>query len=218
MDPYGRGVPQPYPVTSPAGPYPGPPPGYVPAPAPIDTRNGTYNRKRPSDEPHTPTLVPPPPGVSRAEHDYRYPDPTTLAQSAGAVSPASSSASFQSAPQQANQQTPYYTQPTGVGRRPSPTTGGYTYESSRASSSPHSQHQGTPFPTDAASLRPPSNAPQSRTPPPNSAQGGAAGQTRPAMSISSIVSGRGDSQSGGDGASPGAGRSAADSDMLSRLR
>ncbi|KAF2098126.1 hypothetical protein NA57DRAFT_76921 [Rhizodiscina lignyota] len=227
QDPYGRGAPQPYPVTSPTGPYAGPPPGYVPAPAPLDTRNGTHSRKRPSDEPHTPSLAPPPPGASRAEHDYRYPDPTTLAPSAGAVSPASSSASYHSAPQQSNQQTPYYTQPPSTiahsqplqARRPSPTSSAYNYDTSRASSSPHTHPQpGTPYGGDA--LRPPSNHPQSRTPPPVSTAGGPSPQQQAAggpggrhgMSISNLVSGQGAQ----DAASPPT-RSTMDTNMVNKL-
>ena len=212
-DPYvPRNAPQPYPPIGPPAGYP-----YVSAPPPLDTSNGTHSRKRQHDEPHTPTL--PPPG--RGEPAYSYPDPTTLAPGPGGV-PLAEHSPY---PTQANMAPqPYYTAPPSaaghtqstLARRPSPSSSAYSYEQGRSSSSPRNQAAaGTPYGAPQETLRPPSNAPSSRTPPPTTGANG-----RPAMSISSMMSNqqRNSGSTNGEGASPGAARHPTDSDMLNKLR
>jgi len=96
--------------------------------------------KRPTDEPHTPTLPPPNPAEQagqRGSQQYSYPDPTGLTP-AGA-SPASSPASFHSAQLQ-----PYYGAQLPA-RLASPHSA-YSYDASCASS-PHTLGPpGTPAP------------------------------------------------------------------------
>ncbi|KAE9978289.1 hypothetical protein BLS_009472 [Venturia inaequalis] len=240
-DPYASRPPQqPYTLPSPTGPHPGqhphyqqqpPPPQshaqhYPPPPAQAsvpgyDDRNVVNgNRKRPSGEPHTPTIPPPNPAtVTNGAHadSYRYPDPTTLG--APPVSPASSvshqSGASASAPQ------PYYGSQPPQQRNSPPIVAPYAHES-RASASPNSTTapgssttQYPPYPGEQK-LAPPSNRSDGRTPPPATTPGGTStiatastgGAPRPGMSISSIVS--------GDAASPGT-RSVRDQDMLKRL-
>ncbi|GME24142.1 Aminotransferase class I/classII [Neofusicoccum parvum] len=223
-DSYRTPHPQPgYPLPSPTGPYSAPGHAYPPppgAPGYDDRSRDASGRKRPTTEPHTPTLPPPNPAAAsqlpnhRASGppEYTYPDPTALTPAA--ASPASSNASYPSAPPP---QQPYYApQPP---RRSSPQST-YSYDPSRASSSPHTQ--GAPSTpggsaytyTSDTTLRPPANLPlrnDGRTPPPpppTSAAGGtsSAGSSRAGMRISDMVSG-GDS----------GGRSAADADMLNAL-
>ncbi|KAF2083166.1 hypothetical protein K490DRAFT_60725 [Saccharata proteae CBS 121410] len=213
---------QPLPPAQPAPEGYGPPPpraqpGYpLPSPSGYDERgrDASGSRKRPLTEPHTPTL--PPPNPATASHlpphrgsgppEYTYPDPSALTPAA--ASPASSTTSFQSAPQPPAQ--PYYApQPP---RRSSPQSA-YSYDPSRASSSPHTQGApSTPggsaytFSSDTT-LRPPTNMPirtEGRTPPPTSAAGTTAGSRTSGMRISDLV--------GGEST-----RSAADADMLNAL-
>ncbi|KAF2135557.1 uncharacterized protein K452DRAFT_165701 [Aplosporella prunicola CBS 121167] len=155
---------------------------------------GAYGQPLPATQPTDPYGAPP-----RPQPGYPLPSPT-----------ASSTASYQSAPHPQAQ--PYYApQPP---RRSSPQSA-YSYDPSRASSSPHTQGApSTPgssytYSSDAT-LRPPSSIPirqDGRTPPPPTSSAGtpAAGGSRAAMRISDMVSG-GDS-----------GRSAADADMLNAL-
>ncbi|OQO02099.1 hypothetical protein B0A48_11651 [Cryoendolithus antarcticus] len=126
-DPYGP----------PPGQYGPPPPGYQhpamyqPQPGqPQGAPQGEAGRKRGSDEPHTPTLPPPPPGqMQRGSADgsqqYNYPDPMGLP--AGAF-PASSTVSYYPAPPQAF----YGVQPTHYA---SPIA--HSFEGPRDSTSPH---------------------------------------------------------------------------------
>ncbi|OJD35209.1 c6 zinc finger domain-containing protein [Diplodia corticola] len=216
--------PQPgYPLPSPTGPYSAPGHAYPPppvAPGYDDRSRDAAGRKRPTTEPHTPTLPPPNPAAAsqlpnhRASGppEYTYPDPSALTPAA--ASPASSNASYPSAPPPPQQ--PYYApQPP---RRSSPQST-YSYDPSRASSSPHTQGApSTPggsaytYSSDTT-LRPPANLPlrnDGRTPPPppptSAAPASATGSSRAGMRISDMVSG-GDS----------GGRSAADADMLNAL-
>ncbi|KAK5013754.1 hypothetical protein LTR60_003698 [Cryomyces antarcticus] len=219
-----------YPLPNPNTGYQGgPPPTYTagpPPPAPAyDDGSGreAAGRKRPAAEPHTPTLPPPNPAAQThvpGHHSsagetgqYTYPDPTGLTPSA--ASPASSTASYQSSQPTAQ---PYYTS-TAPPRRASPQSA-YSYDPSRASSSPHvpgtARTPSTQYPQygDQA-LRPPQqNLPvrEGRTPPPTQGQSAqtAADGNRSGMSISSIVA-------SGAERNPEGGRSAADSDMLKAL-
>lgn len=215
-----------YPLPSPTGPYPAlghhaPVPAH-PAPPPTpplgagvhddrgsrDAPHMRTSKKRPTDEPHTPTLAPPNPaaasqlprhrGSSGPEVSYTYPDPTSLTPAA--VSPASSSASYHSGAQPPAQ--PYYT--TQPPRRQSPQSA-YSYDPSHGSSSPQALAPTTPggsypsYANGATTLHPLPARGDGRTPPPN-APGIA---NRPGMRISDIV---GDTS-----------RSAADSNMLNQL-
>lgn len=241
-DPYAASrPPQPYTLPSPTGPHPGqhphyqqqppppqshaqhypPPPSQAPVPGYDDRNVVNGNRKRPSGEPHTPTIPPPnPAAVTNGAHadSYRYPDPTTLG--APPVSPASS-VSHQSGASASAPQQPYYGSQPPQQRNSPPLATPYAHET-RASASPNSTTavgstttQYPPYPGEQK-LAPPSNRSDGRTPPPASTPGGtpvtatatAGGAPRPGMSISSIVS--------GDAASPGT-RSARDQDMLQRL-
>lgn len=95
---------------------------------------GGAGQKRSSDEPHTPTLPPPNPGAQAQvarDGQYHYPDPTGL--TAPGASPASSTASFNSTQPHAQ---PYYAQHALDVRHASPQSA-YSYDASRASSSPH---------------------------------------------------------------------------------
>ncbi|KAF2499587.1 hypothetical protein BU16DRAFT_276966 [Lophium mytilinum] len=202
-----------YPLPSPTGPYSAPGPYASPLSSVYDDRGArdAYNsRKRPLAEPHTPTLPRPNPASVSSQlplhrgpgSEYTYPDPTALTPAA--VSPASSSASYHSAPQQP-QPNPYYT--TQPPRRSSPQSA-YSYDPSRTSSSPHTQAApstpgGTPQQAFAPenALRPLPPRSDGRTPPPPTSSS----STRPGMRISDIV---GDS---------GQGRSSTDSDMLNQL-
>ncbi|TID19352.1 hypothetical protein E6O75_ATG06690 [Venturia nashicola] len=239
-DPYASRPPQPYTLPSPTGPHPGqhphyqqqqpppqshaqhypPPPAQAPVPGYDDRNVVNGNRKRPSGEPHTPTIPPSNPAtVPNGAHadSYRYPDPTTLG--APPVSPASS-VSHQSGASAPVPQ-PYYGSQPPQPRNSPPLAAPYAHEP-RASASPNSTTaagsnatQYPPYPGEQK-LAPPSNRSDGRTPPPASTPGGtpttatasAGGAPRPGMSISSIVS--------GDAASPGT-RSARDQDMLKRL-
>ncbi|KAF2785631.1 hypothetical protein K505DRAFT_368965 [Melanomma pulvis-pyrius CBS 109.77] len=196
-DAYGqppRGQPQQY-LPSPtgqSGPYPahyGPPPG---APYDEDSRDSLQSRKRPSYEPHTPTLPPPnPASVSQLPHrgarqDYAYPDPTSLTAASPAPSVASSAASYPPAPPPASQ--PYYaTQPP---RRTSPqSASAYSYDG-RSSSSPRTQGPTTPSaspyfagPTPNGALQPLPPRNDGRTPPPPTSSS----SNRPGMRINDLV-------------------------------
>ncbi|KAK7549276.1 hypothetical protein IWX49DRAFT_500704 [Phyllosticta citricarpa] len=220
-DSYRSPHPQPgYPLPNPgAGPSPysasGPPPGYPPPPAAPgydDRGRDSAGRKRPTTEPHTPTLPPPNPAAAsqltaHRPPEYTYPDPTNLTPAA--ASPASSTASY---PPGAPPQQPYYApQPP---RRSSPQST-YSYDPSRASSSPHTQ--GAPSTpggsaytyTSDSTLRPPTTMPlrnDGRTPPPMSATSATStGSSRAGMRISDMVSGNDNT------------RSATDADMLNAL-
>ncbi|OCK79758.1 hypothetical protein K432DRAFT_405294 [Lepidopterella palustris CBS 459.81] len=206
-----------YPLPSPTGPYSAPAPAYASASASAsggayddrNSRDAQNSRRRRRSDPHTATLPPPNPALASqlAAHrgsglEYTYPDPTALTPAA--VSPASSSASYNSAPHQPPHPQPYYsTQPP---RRSSPQSA-YSYDPSRTSSSPHTQGApSTPgtapypsFPVDS-SLRPIPARSDGRTPPPPTSQP----SSRPGMRITDIVS-------------DNAGRSSTDSDMLNAL-
>ncbi|KAG9926025.1 hypothetical protein KCV05_g7263, partial [Aureobasidium melanogenum] len=141
--------PQGYPQVPPAYAMPpghvpqGPPPAHVAPPQPTGTPNPAQEagRKRPNEEPHTPTLPPPNPAQAaqipqqgppppHAQPQYTYPDPTVLTPAAG--SPASSNTSFQSAQPHAQ---PYFAP--APARKPSPQQNNYAYDQPRASHSPH---------------------------------------------------------------------------------
>ncbi|KAJ9663129.1 hypothetical protein H2201_005800 [Coniosporium apollinis] len=220
QDPYAPRQPG-YALPSPSGPYPAPGSAYAPGPYDDRSSHDATSRKRPANEPHTPTLPPPNPatasqlsghrGSGAESSPYTYPDPTALTPAA--VSPASSNASYHSSvPPHSQPQQPYYAPQPAAPRRSSPQST-YSYDPGRASSSPNTQAAPT-TPGQAGyayggvgpdGLRPPQGGPaghnDGRTPPPTS-QGG----SRPGMRITDIV----------DGGS-GGGRSAADSDMLKAL-
>jgi hypothetical protein len=135
----------PYPPQQP-GQYPPPPQGYQQQP-PMYPQQANMQQppqgqqpgqKRPNDEPHTPTLPPPNPAEqAQGQRQPFYGDPTL--NPAGA-SPASSSASFHSAQPQ-----PYFAAHPPASR--SSPQSAYSYDPSRASSSPHTVGQpGTPAP------------------------------------------------------------------------
>ncbi|KAK4508022.1 hypothetical protein PRZ48_001757 [Zasmidium cellare] len=113
--------------------YPQQPPQGTPQ---MQGTNPEAGRKRPNDEPHTPTLPPPYPGThaQMPQHrgpggdGYSYPDPS--GHPPAGASPASSTTSYPYHPQT------YYTQPMAQARRASPQSA-YSYDGSRASSSPH---------------------------------------------------------------------------------
>jgi len=210
-NPYG----QPQPVAQAGTPtQPNPPVG---SPQYDDRSRDPNSRKRPTNEPHTPTLPPPNPAAQAQQrgqpvdgdpHQYKYPDPTHAA-----VSPASSNASYHSGQQSAPQQPYYSTTASAAPRRSSPQSTYSSYDASRASSSPRTGGApSTPSTSTYAyssgdnALRPPPQTlpirQEGRTPPPsrNQPEPRSAG-----MSISNLVSA--DHH-----------RSAADSDMLNRLR
>jgi len=118
-------------------------------------------RKRANDEPHTPTLPPPNPAEQNrtGSAQYNYPDPMGVGLNPAGASPASSTASFHSA--QPAAQSYYGVQ---LAHRASPQSA-YSYDASRASSSPHTLGQsGTPAPPTSHHLQP-----AVPTPPPSSA-------------------------------------------------
>ncbi|KAF2737517.1 hypothetical protein EJ04DRAFT_430652 [Polyplosphaeria fusca] len=176
--------------------------------APHDGGSGdAYSRKRPYNEPHTPTAPPPnPASASTLPHrgtasDHAYPEPPSLT---GAASPASSSSAYPPAPPPGSQ--PYYNaQPP---RRSSPPNSAYSYPDSHASSSPHTQAGpptpgASPYYTGAPpnGLQPVPPRNDGRTPPPPTSSAG----SRPGMRINDLVSDSGN------------GRSSTDSDMLNML-
>ncbi|KAF2465998.1 uncharacterized protein BDR25DRAFT_328377 [Lindgomyces ingoldianus] len=181
-----------------------------PSGAPYDDGSrDPQSRKRPYPEPHTPTLPPPnPASASQLPHrsagpDYTYPDPTSLTT---AVSPASSSATYPSAPPPPSAQPYYAAQPP---RRSSPQSA-YSYDTGRASSSPHTQAGpstpgASPYytapPSSNSTLQPIPPRSDGRTPPPPTSQA----SSRPGMRINDLVSDNGNS------------RSSTDSDMLNML-
>ncbi|KAF2753299.1 hypothetical protein EJ05DRAFT_210404 [Pseudovirgaria hyperparasitica] len=212
-----------YPLPSPTGPYPTPGASYNPVGGVYDERasQDANSRKRPHQEPHTPTLPPPNPSVaaSRGYADHRaaqpsksndhhtYPEPTNL--TASAVSPASSQSSYQ--PGGPPSQQPYYANnpsgqqpppPPPPQRRLSPQSN-YSYDANRTSSSPHASAAPS---TPSTTSYPYSNGtapPQAgRTPPPTSQSGGSR------MRIDDLVSS--DSKDGET-------RSTADRSMLDAL-
>lgn len=228
QDPYARAPPH-YTLPSPTGPYTAGPPPSAGYPPPYDDRNSVNGtgRKRPAAEPHTPTLPPPNPATSSAlprtlGHEYRYPDASAppVEMKSDPVAPQHSHPYYQ--PQQSSRRSPTLASPYPSASEPS-----------RSSSSPRTvgapSTPGTnsyPYPPET-SLQPPQSAlpirTDGRTPPPPSAStpvsgsvavtapttnGHQQGAGRPAMSISSIVS--------GDGSSPGT-RSTTDSAMLKKL-
>lgn len=108
------------------GQYPPPPQGYQQQQMYPQQQGGTAGSKRPNEEPHTPTLPPPNPGQQNQmqQGQYGYSDPSGM-NSAGASPASSFNTSYYPAqyfPQH------LYTQPQSP----------YSYEASRASSSPQS--------------------------------------------------------------------------------
>ncbi|KAK3622125.1 hypothetical protein LTR56_022351 [Elasticomyces elasticus] len=156
------------------GQYPPPPQGYQqppmygqPGQQMQQLQGPPAGTKRPSDEPHTPTMAPPNPGdPSQGQRGYGYADPSGLTQ-AGA-SPTSSTASFNSAQPQAH----YYPyQP---------------FDPSRTSSSPHMLGQ------SGYAVPPTSHSQQSAMPyhdghNPSSGMAGVAGAARQGVKINEIV-------------------------------
>ncbi|EME49194.1 hypothetical protein DOTSEDRAFT_68063 [Dothistroma septosporum NZE10] len=131
------------------GQYPPPPQGYQQQQPMYSQQGGPQaqtaeaGRKRPNDEPHTPTLAPPNPGEQSQMPQHRgadgqpygYPDQSGLTP-AGA-SPNSSSTSYYPAQ---HPPLPYYAQTQPQVRGVSPQSA-YSYDVSRASSSPHALGQ-----------------------------------------------------------------------------
>ncbi|GAB7352583.1 hypothetical protein MBLNU459_g2967t2 [Dothideomycetes sp. NU459] len=237
-------------------PYPMPPAGAnQPPPAAPQQQTGTPNsteaagRKRPTEEPHTPTLPPPNPATTAQlpqhrsstgeQPHYTYPDPTGLTPAA--ASPASSTTSYHSAQPAAQ---PYYATQAPP-RRTSPQSS-YSYDPSRASSSPHNlATSGTPgnYPppsaTSAPAARPaPGGEPARASTPNGQSQAGrgvritelvgpsgqqqqtpkqAPSQPQTQAQQTSPQSQQGQSQSQQSQLEQDRGRSAADSDMLNQL-
>ena len=224
-----RGQPQYLP--SPTGPYSAhysmaPPPPGAARDEVGSSDAAAVGRKRPFPEPHTATLPPPNPAITSqlsphqtSRPEYIYPEPPSLTPNA--VSPASSATSYHTAPPPpppppAHPPTtqPYYApQPP---RRSSPQSA-YSYDTSRASSSPHNPgppttpgappYYSTP-PAEATSLRPLPPRQDGRTPPPPHGVPPATSQPpppsgRPGMRINDLVTNDN--------------RSSADSNMLSLL-
>ncbi|TKA22108.1 hypothetical protein B0A50_08362 [Salinomyces thailandicus] len=113
----------------PPGQYPQPPQGYAVYPQPGMQPPGQQaqtGQKRPTDEPHTPTMPPPNP-AEQQQFTFAVPNP------AGASPASSTASSFHSAhaPTQ-----PYYTAPPSA--HPSSPSSAYSLDASRSSSSPHS--------------------------------------------------------------------------------
>ncbi|KAK5115439.1 hypothetical protein LTR85_009899 [Meristemomyces frigidus] len=171
------------------GQYPPPPQGYQqqamyqqppPNMQPIQGQQVQAGQKRSLDEPHTPTQPPPNPAeqAQGQRGSFGYPDPTGL-HPAGA-SPASSTASFHSAQPPVH---PYHAvQPPA--HRASPQSA-YSFDASRASSSPHMLGQsGTPAPPTSGTLQPAMPIREGRTPPPGMT---AANAARHGVKINDIV-------------------------------
>ncbi|KAF1348800.1 hypothetical protein BDV97DRAFT_399349 [Delphinella strobiligena] len=230
-----------YPMPPNGAPSQGAHPNVAPPQAATPQPQEVAGRKRPTDEPHTPTLPPPNPAnaaqilhrTSTGESvHYTYPDPTGVTPTA--ASPASSTASYHSTHPPAQ---PYY-QPQPPPRRPSPQS--YSYDTSRASSSPHNlATSSTPgsYPTPQPATSNPSQPPQAGRSSPPSGQAQAArgvrinelvgpsgqqqeqpppsqqqGQQQGQAQQASQQTSQQQSQAAQDGS-----RSAADSDMLNQL-
>ncbi|KAK8210375.1 hypothetical protein M8818_003545 [Zalaria obscura] len=240
----------------PQGPYPqqqGPPPPGAPQQQPYPPQGEGQQsqagspvpppmagQKRPTEEPHTPTLPPPNPAAPQVHRSsttdsghYSYPDPTSLTPgTATAHSPASSTASYHSA-QPPNQ--PYYnSNPPPQPRRQSPQGYPNPYDVARNSTSPHAGHVGVGAPFGGATSAPGSaHAPTSQGPPPQHQQQGQNGTARQGVRINELVGPHPGAKSPKEAAvkveegiklereamarEEERGRSAADSDMLNQL-
>lgn len=196
---YGNRDPYPPPPGQQAGQYPPPPQGYqqqpmYQQPPPQQGQQAGSGQKRSIDEPHTPTLPPPNPGAQaqmrgEGQQPYSYPDPSGMTP-AGA-SPTSSTASFHSAHHSAQ---PYYSQPASSARRASPQSA-YSYDTSRASSSPHALGQpGTPAPPTSHSLQARMPIREGKTPPPPPPGSAQANAQRQGVKIHDLVGPAGQQQ------------------------